>query len=141
HRPCGVLLLRNARLDRLAATDGQAPPTADGTAGAALTVPTIAAAETAGPLDTGLDTTVAVRGAAAWTVVGFGAKLVLRFGFNLLLTRLVAPRIFGVMALVYLLVQSLHMFSDLGILQCVIHHRRGDDPDFLDTAWTIQAVR
>src|SRR5438874_1137924 len=61
----------------------------------------------------------ATRG-AAWTVLGFAVRLVVRFGFNLLLTRLVAPKVFGVMALVNLLIQSLHMFSDLGISQCVI---------------------
>lgn len=82
----------------------------------------------------------AARG-AAWTVVGFAIRLVLRFGFNLLLTRLVAPKVFGVMALINLLIYSLHMFSDLGISQCVTHHDRGDDPKFLNTAWTLQIVR
>ncbi|HEY1376700.1 MAG TPA: oligosaccharide flippase family protein, partial [Gemmataceae bacterium] len=83
---------------------------------------------------------VAARG-AAWTVTGFAGRLVLRFGFNLLLTRLVAPKVFGVMALINLLVYSLHMFSDLGVSQCVVHHDRGDDPKFLNTAWTVQIVR
>jgi O-antigen/teichoic acid export membrane protein len=82
----------------------------------------------------------AARG-AAWTVVGFAARLVLRFGFNLLLTRLVAPKVFGVMAIINTLIISLHMFSDLGISQCVIHHERGDDPRFLNTAWSLQVIR
>ena len=83
---------------------------------------------------------VAARG-AAWTVAGFASRLVLRFGFNLLLTRLVAPEVFGVMAIINLLIQSLHMFSDLGISQCVTHHDRGDEPRFLNTAWTLQVFR
>lgn len=82
----------------------------------------------------------AARG-AAWTVFGFATRLILRFGFNLLLTRLVAPKVFGVMALINLVVQSLHMFSDLGISQCVTHHLRGDESKFLNTAWTLQVFR
>jgi O-antigen/teichoic acid export membrane protein len=83
---------------------------------------------------------VAARG-AAWTVAGYAARQVFRFGFNLLLTRLVAPEVFGIMAIINVLIQSLHMFSDLGISQCVIHHERGDDPPFLNTAWTLQVFR
>jgi O-antigen/teichoic acid export membrane protein len=85
--------------------------------------------------------TAAAVGSAVWTVLGFGAMQALRFGFNLILTRLVAPQVFGVMAIVNLCVQALHMFSDLGIRQCVVHHPRGDDADFLNTAWTLQVVR
>lgn len=81
------------------------------------------------------------RGAAAWTVVGFGLMQVLRLGFNLTLAQLVAPRVFGVMAIVNVFLQLLHMVSDLGIRQCVIAHPRGDDPVFLRTAWTMQVVR
>ena len=82
----------------------------------------------------------AARG-ATWTVVGYASLMILRFGFNLLLTRLVAPKVFGVMTIINLLIQSLHMFSDLGISQCVIRHERGDDPHFLNTAWTVQVFR
>src|SRR5262245_15906691 len=91
----------------------------------------------------GADTAVraAAVGSAVWTIVGFGTMQVLRFGFNLVLTRLIAPEVFGVMAIVNLCVQALHMFSDLGIRQCVVHHARGDDADFLNTAWTLQILR
>ena len=81
------------------------------------------------------------RRAAIWTVIGFGTMQVLRLAFNLALAQLVAPRIFGVMALVNVFLQLLHMFSDLGIRQCVIAHPRGDEPAFLRTAWTMQALR
>jgi O-antigen/teichoic acid export membrane protein len=82
-----------------------------------------------------------VSHAAAWTVAGYAARQVLRFAFNLALTRLVAPQVLGVMTIINLLIQSLHMFSDLGISQCVTHHQRGDEPRFLNTAWTLQVCR
>ncbi|MFO0808801.1 MAG: oligosaccharide flippase family protein [Gemmataceae bacterium] len=81
------------------------------------------------------------RRAAAWTIAGYGTLQVLRLGFNLILTRLVVPEVFGTMALIGLFVQLLHMFSDLGIRQSVVSHPRGDDPDFLRTAWTLQVLR
>lgn len=82
----------------------------------------------------------AVRG-AVWTLVGFGAMQALRFGFNVLLTHLLAQTVFGVMALVNLCIQGLHMFSDIGIRQCVVNSKRGDEERFLDTAWTLQVGR
>lgn len=79
--------------------------------------------------------------AAVWTVGGYAAMQILRFGFNIALARMVAPKLFGVMALVNLVVQGLQMFSDLGLRQCIVQHPRGDDPEFVNTAWTLQVIR
>ena len=80
-------------------------------------------------------------GGALWTVGGYAAVQAMRLGFNLALARMVAPKAFGVMALVNLVILGLQMLSDLGIRQCVVRHARGADPDFLNTAWTVQVVR
>lgn len=80
-------------------------------------------------------------GETAWTVGGYVALQAVRFAFNVALAGLVAPKVFGVMALVNLFVQGLQMFSDLGLRPCVVRHPRGDDRDFLDTAWTVQVGR
>jgi len=82
----------------------------------------------------------AVRG-SMWTVGGHGASQVLRLGSNLVLTRLLFPEAFGLMALVQVFMQGLAMFSDVGIGPSIIQNKRGDDPEFLDTAWTIQIIR
>ena len=79
--------------------------------------------------------------ASAWTLLGYGAGQALRLGSNLLLTRLLFPEAFGLMALVNVFIQGLQMFSDLGIGPSIIQHRRGEDPAFLNTAWTIQVIR
>lgn len=83
---------------------------------------------------------LAIRG-AIWTIIGFGASNLLRFGSNLILTRLLAPELFGLMALVYAFITGLHMFSDMGTGVSIIQNKRGDEPAFLNTAWTIQAIR
>src|SRR5262249_38653172 len=35
----------------------------------------------------------------------------------------------------------LHMFSDVGLGPAAVQSPRGEDPDFLNTAWTIQVIR
>ncbi len=82
----------------------------------------------------------AVRG-VFWTVMSYGTSQVLRFGSNLLLTRLLYPEFFGLMALVNIFILGLKLFSDVGIGLSVVQNKRGEDPAFINTAWTIQVVR
>lgn len=76
-----------------------------------------------------------------WTILGFGGTNILRLGSNLILTRLLFPEAFGLMALVQVFTTGLLMFSDIGIRTSIIQHPRGDEPDFLNTAWTLQILR
>jgi O-antigen/teichoic acid export membrane protein len=82
----------------------------------------------------------AVRG-VLWTVLNYGASQVLRLGGNLLLTRLLYPEFFGLMTLVNLFLVGLRLFSDVGIGLSIVQNKRGDDPAFVNTAWTIQVIR
>ncbi len=83
---------------------------------------------------------LAIRG-AIWTIICFGGIQILRFGNNLILTRLLKPEYFGLMALVTTLRVGLELFSDIGIGQNIINSKRGDEPAFLNTAWTLQVIR
>lgn len=78
---------------------------------------------------------------SAYTVVGFGLAQVIRLAANLILARLLFPEAFGLMALVTVVMVGLTMFSDIGITPSIQSSKRGDDPAFLDTAWTIQLIR
>ncbi len=78
---------------------------------------------------------------AAWTLFGYGAAQVIRLGSNLILARLLFPSAFGVMALVTVVIQGLQMFSETGIGPGIIQHKRGEEPPFLNTAFTMQAMR
>ena len=82
----------------------------------------------------------AIRG-TIWTIFGYGSSQVLRFASNLILTRLLMPELFGLMALVQIFIQGLNLFSDIGIVPSIIRSDRGDDPVFLNTAWTLQILR
>lgn len=72
---------------------------------------------------------------------GYGAAQALRLASNLILTRLLFPEAFGLMALVAVIMQGLAMFSDVGVGPAIMQSKRGDDQRFLDTAWTIQVIR
>lgn len=78
---------------------------------------------------------------SAWTIGGYIASQGIRLGANLVLQRLLFPEIFGIMAVVSVIQQGLAMFSDVGIGPSIIQSKRGEEPVFLRTAWTIQVVR
>lgn len=82
----------------------------------------------------------AMRGSAI-IALGFVAGQGMRLASNLILTRLLFPEAFGLMSLVTMVMIGLTMFSDVGIGPSILSSRRGDDPRFLDTAWTVQVAR
>ena len=79
--------------------------------------------------------------AAGWTLFGHGLSLVLRLASTLVLTRLLAPELYGVMAVGYVIMTGLHMFSDIGLNSGAIRSERGDDPTFLNVGWVVQIAR
>ncbi|MCV3273797.1 oligosaccharide flippase family protein [Roseobacter sinensis] len=83
---------------------------------------------------------LAVRGTLI-SVLNFGGQNLLRLLSTLVLTRLLFPEAFGLMAIVGVFTTGLQMFSDLGLKASIIQSKRGDDPDFLNTAWTMQILR
>lgn len=78
---------------------------------------------------------------ASLLMMGYGGSQALRLAANLILTRILFPEAFGLMALVSVVTVGLMMFSDVGIGPSIAQNERGDDPDFLNTAWTIQVIR
>lgn len=78
---------------------------------------------------------------SALTAGSFVITQGLRLASNLILTRLLFPEAFGLMALVSVALVGLQMFSDTGIGPAIARSERGDDPAFLDTAWSINILR
>src|SRR5215831_13914608 len=79
-----------------------------------------------------------VLNAGTWSLAGYGLNQAIRFGTNLLATRLLVPEMFGVMAIANLVMVGLAMFSDFGLKLNIIQSKRGNDPAFLNTAWVAQ---
>jgi O-antigen/teichoic acid export membrane protein len=82
----------------------------------------------------------AVR-ASTWSVGGFVAAQMLRMVSSLLLTRLLAPELFGLMAITTIVQTTFGLLSDLGLRQAVVQNPRGTQPAFLDTIWGLQVIR
>lgn len=89
----------------------------------------------------GISDKKAVSHASLWLFLGQVLSQLLRLGSNLVLVRLLYPDAFGLMALMNSFLLGLQMCSDAGVSQRVIQSERGDDPEFLNTVWTTQAVR
>src|ERR1700741_37291 len=96
-------------------------------------------ARTSGGLAGGLRARVLRAG--GWTVAGFALSQAIRFGANLVMTRLLLPEMFGVMAIATLVMYGLALFSDLGLRQSIVQSRRGREAVFLNTAWAVQIGR
>jgi O-antigen/teichoic acid export membrane protein len=80
-------------------------------------------------------------GRLGWTTTSYFIVQVIRFSQNLLLTRLLAPELFGVMVVLTSLRVGAELFTDIGIGQNVIASPRGWDPTYYNTAWTMQMLR
>jgi O-antigen/teichoic acid export membrane protein len=84
---------------------------------------------------------VALRG-GAWCIGGYIASQLLRTAATLVLARrFLGPEAFGVVGLVGVFLAGLAMFSELGIVANIVQHPRGDEPKFLNTAFSVQAGR
>ncbi|GGG93397.1 oligosaccharide flippase family protein [Silvibacterium dinghuense] len=82
----------------------------------------------------------AVKG-TYFVTVAYGLSLSLRLVSSIVLSRLFAPELFGVLALVTTFIVGLNLFSHIGLEASIIQNPRGDEPEFLNTAWTIQVIR
>lgn len=79
--------------------------------------------------------------AAAWMTLAYLTSQVFRLVGNLIMTRLLAPEMFGIMSIVLVIQLTLTMLCDFGLRVVVIQSRRGDDPAFLNTVWTLEVLR
>ncbi len=76
-----------------------------------------------------------------WTMLAFGFGQAVRFLSSPILAGLLVPEDFATIALISVFVTALAALSDVGIEQSIIQNKRGDDPAFLNTAWTLHAIR
>jgi O-antigen/teichoic acid export membrane protein len=91
-------------------------------------------------LNVKLTTDKLVRG-ALWTVGALGLGQAIRLATNVLLARLLAPELFGMMLIVNTLMTGIQLFSDVGIGQNIIHSPNSLDPRYYNTAWSLQVIR
>lgn len=79
--------------------------------------------------------------AGGFSLADMGVTYVFRFASNLILTQLLLPEAFGLMAMVTTLHAALFLFTDIGIRQSIIRDEKGADTTYLQVAWTVQLLR
>lgn len=88
-----------------------------------------------------LTLTQRLRTSGLWMALGTFAGHGLRFGSSLVLTRLLMPEHFGVMALATVLMVAVSLLSDIGIQPALINSPRAREPVFLSTLYSLQLLR
>jgi O-antigen/teichoic acid export membrane protein len=79
--------------------------------------------------------------AGVWTLGAYGVELFARLASNLILARLLFPEAFGLVTASSSIIVGLMLFSDFGIRAVVIQSPRGEDVEFLWSAWVFQILR
>jgi O-antigen/teichoic acid export membrane protein len=82
-----------------------------------------------------------VINSSMWTLGSYGGRQLIRLGSNVILAKLLFPEAFGLMMLVSVFMQGIGMFSDIGTGTSIIQNKRGGEPNFLNTAWSLQVIR
>lgn len=76
-----------------------------------------------------------------WAGGSYGGVQFLRLVNNVVLARLLSPQLFGLMLIVNSVRTGIELLSDVGIAQNIVSNKRGAEPNFYNSAWTIQFIR
>jgi O-antigen/teichoic acid export membrane protein len=79
--------------------------------------------------------------AGTWTVASYIAEITTKLVSNLIMTRLLVPDAFGLVAAAVTLIVGLQLVSDLGIRAVIVQSQRGEQQEFLRSTWSVQAMR
>lgn len=70
-----------------------------------------------------------------WLGLGSGSEQGLRFLRNIILTRILAPEAFGLMAIIVAVNSAFDAFTQLGIKEAIIQNPKGEEEEYLNGAW------
>gem|GEM_PF-1022442 len=84
---------------------------------------------------------VAALQQVGWVTGSYVFGQAMRLATSVVLAKLLAPQLFGIMLIINTLRTGFELLSDIGISHNIISNSRGDEPDFFNTAFTLQALR
>ena len=93
------------------------------------------------PLSRIVNFKVNLKGDLFATGLTFAGQTLIRLGSSLVLTRILVPQAYGIMTILISVTYVIEMLSDIGGSIPVIRHRDGDQPRYLNTAWTLKIIR
>lgn len=75
------------------------------------------------------------------TIVGHFASVALRLVGTIILTRILSPDLFGILAVITSVQILIALLTDIGVRQILVQSANSEDTRFQDTAWTLQVLR
>jgi O-antigen/teichoic acid export membrane protein len=82
-----------------------------------------------------------VKGDLFATAASFAAQAIIKLGASLVLTRVLKPEAYGIFTIVSSIGVVIALLGDIAITVSLIRHERGDEPRYLNTAWTLRFGR
>ena len=82
-----------------------------------------------------------LRGQLGWSTSSYVAVQFMRFATNVVLTRILAPELFGIMIVLTSIRVGIELFTDIGLGHNIIANKNAFEPRFYNTAWTLQILR
>lgn len=79
--------------------------------------------------------------AGAWTLGAYASEFIVRLVSNLVMTRMLFPEAFGLIAASTSIIMGLAVISDFGVRAVVIQSEHGSSESFLRSAWVFQLSR
>ena len=75
------------------------------------------------------------------TVFSFAVQGVVKLGSSVVMTRMLRPEAWGVITILMAILFVVEMIADMALTVVIIRHEKGDDPRYLNTAWTLRFMR
>jgi lipopolysaccharide exporter len=82
-----------------------------------------------------------VKGDLFASAICFFAVGLIKLTSSVILTRLLYPEAYGVVAILGTVLFTVEMLSDIGTLGFMIRDKNGDDPSYIQTVWTLRLAR
>jgi lipopolysaccharide exporter len=82
-----------------------------------------------------------VKGDLFATAASFFGQALIKFGSSMVLTRVLRPEDYGIVTILMSILFVIEMLADIGINLFVIRDKNGEDPRYLNNAWTLRFCR
>jgi lipopolysaccharide exporter len=75
------------------------------------------------------------------TAASFGTQAVIKLGSSLILTRVLRPEAYGIITILMSVTFVIELIGDINVTLFIIRDKNGEEPKYLNTAWTLQLGR
>ena len=82
-----------------------------------------------------------IKGELFSSTFTYGVTAVIKLFSSLILTRLLNPEVYGIVAVLFSVLFVLELLSDVGTVGLIVRHPRGSEPVFIHTVWTVRLLR